>query len=933
MIPVISVNAHNGILRGKITDSQTGESLIGATVIITGTSVGASTDIDGNFDIEDIKPGIYQIDCRFISYKPVHITNVKIEANKITVKNIILYPISLGLNEVEIKAKTNRKTETALLTIQKKSSNVIEGLSAQQISNNGDGNAAAALKRVTGINVSDGKYVYVRGLSDRYSKTTLNNADIPGLDPNKNTVQMDIFPTALIENIIIYKSFSPNLPGDFTGGLVNIETRDFPEKFTLNASINLGYNTNASFNKNFLSYEGSPFDIFGFDNGFRAIPKTAQGKLPEYPNNKNLLTAITEKFNKIMEPVKQPSGANENISFSIGNQKRIGKHKKQSLGYIFGLSYKKNNSFYDNGIKALYKLGGTSDTTLIEEHKYKDTQGQTEYLWGTLLNISYKPNGNQKLGINFFKNQSGISTARYLIGKKPSDEADLYVETRKLGWLERSLNMMQINGKHYFKKLNEMKINWIGSVAYSYQNEPDMRFFTNSFFPTNENKFRYSIQSSIYAVPARYYRYLKETNYNIKTNIFFNIIKKPHSPKLKFGGNISKKYRDFSEKRFDYRFQFSQYTYNGNINDFISNKNIGSNFAEYNNTTGRNFGIYIQGNSGDDLKNSYRANQTIGAAYVMIDATIANKLHLSTGIRFEHTTINSASKDSTLQAGYLNNNDMLPALNLTYYFNDNIYLRLNLSRTLARPNFRELAPYASFNFAGGEVYVGNPNLKRTLIDNIDIRWENYLKPGEIISFGAFYKNFSNPIELTDNPKAQNTELSWENVNRAIVYGLELNVMKKLDFWNFTKNIKTNINFSFIHSKVAINPLELEAIRASNPSAKNYRPMGGQSPYILNVSVEYNNKKSKIKSNIAYNVTGPRIMVIVKGSTPNIYEQPFHSLNINLKKQLSKNFILQISMENLLNSSFTETYTFRNKEYIYRSYKTGITFEAGLNYKF
>jgi len=221
-----------------------------------------------------------------------------------------------------------------------------------------------------------------------------------------------------------------------------------------------------------------------------------------------------------------------------------------------------------------------------------------------------------------------------------------------------------------------------------------MRFFTNSYYPDNEGVYTYAIEPAIYKVPARFYRKMQEDNYNFKLNATLPLAKKEDSPKLYFGGAYSYKTRDFNEKRIDYKFQFSPNVYNGNVTEYIADENIGLNYSGYNPTTGSNFGLYIQGNPGDDLKNSYTANQSILAGYAMVDAKIHDKLKIVTGARLEQTTINSASRDSTLKSGYLNNMDILPALNLTWFVASNMNLRFNISRTLARPSFRELAPYA-----------------------------------------------------------------------------------------------------------------------------------------------------------------------------------------------------------------------------------------------
>ncbi|MCF6342469.1 MAG: TonB-dependent receptor [Bacteroidales bacterium] len=600
---------------------------------------------------------------------------------------------------------------------------------------------------------------------------------------------------------------------------------------------------------------------------------------------------------------------------------------------MFGISYKAEDFYYEKGIKGRYKLNGANDNALNTEHYYDDTQGTSQVLWGALLNLSFKISDHHKLALNLFKNQSGTNISRYMVGAKQSDDLEgLYIETRKLQWLERSLNTVQLKGGHYFEKLLKLHFDWTGAATSSYQDEPDMRFFTNSFYPGNNEKNQYAIEPSLYKVPARFYRFLKDENYNFKANFTLDFGSANNAPKLKFGGAYLYKKRDFSEKRIDYKFQFPQNIYNGDVSEFLTDENIGLNFPGYNPVTGMNFGLYVQGNPGDDLKNSYTANQQVTAAYAMVDAKLGSKLRLTAGLRYEHTLINSMSKDTTLAVGLLNNNDLLPALNLTFALNEKMNLRFNLSRTIARPTFRELAPYASEDFAGGEIYVGNANLKRTTINNIDLRWEWYSRPGEVFSAGVFYKMFTDPIELVDNPKAQNPELKWDNVARADVYGIEVDFRKKLDFWSFSRHIQLGVNFSYIYSAVDIDSVELSAIRATDPGAASTRPMSEQSPYIINGFVGYNNVKAGIDVNLVYNVTGPKIIINVKGGTPDIYAQPFHSLNFVANKTVGKQFVIGVKIKNLLNDTYAETYTFKRREYIYRQFTLGTTFELSLQYE-
>jgi len=264
--------------------------------------------------------------------------------------------------------------------------------------------------------------------------------------------------------------------------------------------------------------------------------------------------------------------------------------------------------------------------------------------------------------------------------------------------------------------------------------------------------------------------------------------------------------------------------------------------------------------------------------------------------------------------------------------NKKMNLRFNLSRTIARPTFRELAPYASEDFAGGEVYVGNASLKRTTINNIDLRWEWYMRPGEILSAGLFYKMFRDPIELVDNPKAQNPELKWENVDRADVYGLELDFRKKLDFWNFSRDFQFGFNFSYIFSAVDIDSTELLAIRATEPQASTTRPMSEQSPYIVNAFLGYNNESNGFNARLVYNITGSKIIINVKGGTPDIFVQPFNSLNLIANKTIGQHFVIEMKIKNLLNSTYTENYTFKGQDYIYQQFKPGMLFELSIKYQ-
>ncbi|MFA8300791.1 MAG: TonB-dependent receptor domain-containing protein [Hyphomicrobiales bacterium] len=928
-----TIYAQNSTFKGKIIDQETGEELIGATVLLMGTNYGSVADINGNYILDEVPAGTYDIMCQYISYNPKVVKSYNVQAGKTENLNFILEPTALSIDEVVVSAKAVRRTESAMLIMQMKSSSVIDAISSQQISKAGDSDAASALKRVTGVSVQNGKYVYIRGLSDRYMMTTLNGIIIPGLDPNRNTVQMDLFPTNILENIVVHKSFTPELPGSFTGGLVDITTRDFPEEFTLSASISLGLNTQASFNSDYLSYKGGNTDWLGIDDGTRKLPSLASGQIPKlgeidkYPE----LTKITESFNKIWKLNKTTPFLNQSYSISVGNQSKLfGK----TFGWLTALSYSNKYKYYDNGIRGKYHLVGSNSNSLVEDYKYEDKKSENSILWSAMANGSLKLSQNNTISASILYNHSGVKETRMLTGPNPEKDPEMFYQTRLLNFEERSFVSGQLKGEHLIKSMNKLKVDWITSISSSKIEQPDFRNFNNSFYITNGDTI-YEIDPAKYAVPTRFYRDLNETS--VFGKVDFKLPVKLFDNKSNFQFGLSYNYRDrtFRDKRYDFKDQNNSFT--GNVDDYFSDSNIGINAPSW--SEQMLLGVFVSNSDKNNLINSYNGDQSVGAAYLSLKLPIRKKFKILVGARLEQTLINVNSLSDEVKAGELDNLDILPSINFTYHISDKANLRLAYSRTLARPTFRELAPYASFDFMGGDIIVGNSNLQRTLIDNIDLRWEYFPRPSETVAASVFYKNFDNPIEKTYNPEAANPELTWRNVNNAKVIGLELDFRKKLDFIDLLRNFNIGINASIIYSSVDVDKAELEHIRKTEPSYPTTRVMAGQSPYIINTSLGYKNDSVGIESNLSFNVSGKRLVIVNSGGTPNIYEQPSPSLNFNISKKIGSMFKLKFALNNILNPVFKQTYTrynednsWKGQEYIYSSYKKGLNFSIGLSLK-
>lgn len=914
-----------GIIQGKVTSSESGEELIGATVLLQGTTTGSMVDIDGNYRIPNIAAGQYKLICAYISFRSDTV-DITVKDGETTSQNFSLGSSSMDIDVFVVEAKADRKNEQYLLQVKKKSATVMEVMGAKEIAKRGDGNAAAAAKRVSGLTLEGGKYVYVRGLSDRYSKTTVNRAEIPGLDPNKNAVQLDLFPTNMIENMKVIKSFTPNLPGSFTGGLVDIETKDFPEAFTFQFSSSLGFNTASSLKDNFLTYEGGGTDLFGFDDGTRDQPGSTN-KIPTLFVENSRLEKVGKSFNKEMDVSEKTSFLNQAYSLSAGNQTKLfGKN----LGFVVGLSYSKKYSLRDeDAFTNRYSLTGNVDEVdeLNPERTLKDIKSTENVLWGAIANLSYKISPNHKLGFVFLRNQNGITSTSFQEGEVPQDQPGLYLQTRALEYEQNALSSYQTKGEHYFENLSKLKIDWMYAFSQSNQSQPDLRYFSNDY-TINETTgdTNYNIQASIYPVPTRYYRELDQTTLDGKLDLELNIKEKDgKASKLKFGGAFLKQERVLREYRYNYRSQ-GLLQYDGDVAAYINDSNFvlpgpGNPVADY---------LYIE--DATERRNSYGADQSVFAGYLMGDIWATKKLRVVTGARLETTNIFVRSFDQKEKTGELDEVDILPAINTSYALTKNSNLRGAYSRTLARPSFREIAPFATYDFSTNWTIVGNPDLERTLVDNIDLRYEIFPNFGELISVGGFYKSFTNPIELVFNTEAQNAELTWRNIDKATVYGAEFEIKKKLNFIsNDIHSYNAGGNFTYVYSEVNIDAQELELIKANDPNAKETRSLFGQSPYIVNLFFGYNNDSLGLSANLSYNVSGEKVAVVIVGATPNVYQQPVNQLDFNLSKKLGKHFSLKFNAQNILNPIIKKTYDYKDQEYIFNSYKRGATYSLSIKY--
>ncbi|HAA10736.1 MAG TPA: hypothetical protein DCE41_03185 [Cytophagales bacterium] len=937
-----SVWAQNGTIRGKIMDGTFGEPMIGATVRLqSDASKGSTTDLDGNYTIGNLAAGTYNLNVSSVGFESRTIEGVVVTAGDVTVvPTLTLYEATEQLQEVVVTAEVIRDSESAMLTLQRKSSNVLDGISSEMFSRAGDSDVGSAIKRVTGVSVQGGKYVYVRGLGDRYSKTGLNGATIPGLDPNRNTVEMDLFPTNLIDNILVFKTFTPDLPADFVGGYVVVETKDFPETFTLKASASVGYNPQVHFTDDFLSFDGgSPTDWLGFDNGSRDIPDVLLNDIPEFtdvisdPSLGQDLLAASSVFDPQFSPNTTSKFLDQSYSISVGNQINIGSFP---LGFIGSLTYKRDLDNYTMGERNLYRFTGILDDENLQfDYLLGDHNSNESVLWGGMFAAALKLNNTNKVSVTYLRNQSGTQQGRILEGPETVNGNNDLFNSSTIWWTERALQSVQLRGEHAFNGGQGIKVNWISSRANTSLDQPDLRFFAYGLNRDEQGNVSTSeIRAANLFPPSHYWRGMTQLTWDNKVDVEIPFQQwSGLDAKAKVGGGYTFSNRDFFERRYEFNTPLENA---GNLtrccgddpNLYTDRDNILDDFDL--STLFSSEKVYIVDKS--VVRNTYRGEQSVTSAYAMVELPIVERLKVVGGARMEITNMLVTNADSTAPLGILDNLDILPSLTGTFFLNDKMNLRFGAFRTLARPTFREKAEYASFEFFSGGPIIGNADLERTLITNIDLRWEYFPSPTELFSFSVFAKDFTNPIERIILPEFSNQTISFRNVEQAQVAGIEMEARKNMAFISpALENLSIGGNVSLVYSVTAEDPDVLAAIRQVVPDWPETRVMFGQSPYIINAYVGYNDF-DKWESNLSFNIQGPRLIAVSQGGTPNIFEQPRADLNFNLTRQLSENLEAKFQVSNILNARYWANYPYQgNDEFVFYSYRAGTDFSVKLSY--
>ncbi len=877
-----------GRIEGRVTD-ENNQALIGATILIEGTSSGAKSDINGNFILNDLAYANYTLTIGYIGYEKKQISDIAVTSTSPVQLTISLQPAKKGLNDLVIKSSYKKESLNALLVQQKNMATISDGISAEMIRKSPDKNSGDVLKRVSGISISEGKFAIIRGLSDRYNVAMLNGSILPSSEADRKAFSFDLFPAALLDNITVIKASLPEYPAEFAGGLIELNTKDIPNENYVSIQVGSGGNSMSTGKKYYDGVNGKT-DWLGLDNHSRDLPSSFPASevfhqsSSLFTKNDRIEAAKTLTNNwgifsrNAMPPnrVIQLTGA---YSYQFKN--------KSSLGAIAAITYNRSQRFQTVSRKE-YEL----DDAFI--YHYTDSVYRDNVLAGAMLNIGYKINTRHK--ITFRSNYSINSEDQSIRRSGVQVINEQYVQSSSTNFSSNTLWVSQWAGEHTITK-QKIKLDWAATYNDIFRNTPDLKktYMIRNYNNPDDTLFRAYVPfqaSPNYS--GRFFSTLREKVYNAKADITVPFKIQGVNQHIKAGYFVQHKDRVFRSRELGYVIaDISQYN---NALELLPEDKI---FAPEN--------MNIHGYKIDDITqgtNSYTAGSDLMAAYFQFDNKFLNKFRLVWGFRYENylATVHSrTTQPIDVENKFAN---LLPSCNLTYAWNKKINLRFCASKTLSRPEFRELAPFPFYDYNTSSVLVGNTKLVQAEISNLDLRYEWYPSKGQLLTASLFYKHFNHPIEavLDAGSTAGSRSFTYGNANEARNYGVEVEFRKSLAFLSSNeKSIWHQVsvfgNMSYIRSRIQIQQ------KTASGDTTYTRALQGQSPYVINAGITANIPQWKSNVSLLYNRIGERITLIGNTYIPDLYEKPRNVLDVQIGKQCGKHAEVKLTVGDILQNAF------------------------------
>lgn len=867
--------ADPGVLEGQIINAENGQPIAGARIYIAGTPLDVTSDAQGRFRAE-VPGGSYSVSVLAPSFASQTLDAVAIPAKGSARRDIEMTPAGLELPEYVVVEPFVEGSLAAFVEERRTSAAVTDILGAEQISRAGDSDAAGALKRVTGLTLVDGKFVYVRGLGERYSSTLLNGAQVPSPDPTRRVVPLDLFPTEVLQGIVVQKTYSADMPAEFGGGTIQLRTRGVPESFFLRASTTLAY-ADGTTGKPGLRYDGGNADWRGRDGGERYAPSVfGQPRLPIDPTQ---LQAAGRELAALGYSTREQSlPANGSLGIGMGDQFIFG-DSGISLGYISAVRYAHSwdDQLEQRNTYSIFQNG------LIPAEDF--TRRSTERNIDSSIFAAIGLRIGEQHSINFTATRLRQTTDDAQIDEGLTSSGNIDRITQ-LEWVENALDTLQLDGEHSFPQLGDLYVKWQVTDADASRYSPNTR------------EFRFTFDELLQDFTFESFNQQRFDQLDDAAQDYGLDLRKPLSLgavdlTVQAGGALLERDRISSIRRF----RFSGRRPQGpifNFQDLLQPGNIGPN------------GLRVE--EGTLSSDNYSATQKLQAYYLMFD-TSWRSFRLNLGMRREDmlqqvTTVRPFDPNAEPEIGLLDTSDDLPAAAFTWSYSEKAQVRLAYSTTLSRPDIREQTR-ANFVDPLLDVRVeGNPDLQQAEIKNIDIRWEYYFNSLESFSVALFSKTFTNPIELVSVPASGNL-LQIRNADSATNVGVEFDLYKsmaEIGQLQILPNFLANVPWSDLYVGANYARIDSEIDLGENQGIQTnaLRPLQGQSKYVANASLSYQHPEGKSEATLLYNVFGERISRVGVSGLPDVFEQAFGQLDFTLSHTLPwPNWKFKMRLRNLL----------------------------------
>ncbi|TWI81301.1 outer membrane receptor protein involved in Fe transport [Lacibacter cauensis] len=909
VLVAFSATAQTSRLNGRVLN-QKNEPVAGASITVNEISKSIAADIEGRFSVNLEQGKKYTLTVTAVGYQTKMVDEVEVKNNiEENVITILLTVAAKEGTEIVIRSTARKENTSGLLSFQRNNTSLSSGLSADFIRRTPDKNTGEVLKRVSGASIQDNKFVIVRGLSDRYNQALINGAQLPSSEPDKKAFSFDVIPSQLIDNIIINKTATPDLTGEFAGGLVQIQTKDVPTKDILSIGINLGYNTQSTF-KDFVTNQRETSDWFGFDNGRRNLPegflsrnqyaklgddaKAEQSKLfrSDVFNERKITAAPIQSYNLTY---------GKGYKFSNGN----------SFGFITGLTYRNAQNIYDVN-------RNINDFVGTVERSFTDHQNRFSTSVGAVANVAFT---SRKLKVAFKNLYNQLYDDNYYVrsGKNLLDGQDINFRSSYLN--QRSLLSSQLEAEQQLSK-SGIKLKLNGNFSYNIKAQPDLR--TVSYLRSTGTNNPFSLVTD---ETGRFFSNLKDFSYGGGGTLTVPFTLADEKQTFKAGGGTLIRIRDFQSRNFRYRLD-------DNTNSSLLTLPFNEVFKQQ--YIGNGQFVYADETQNED---KYFGVSIINNGYAMFDNKFSDKIRLVWGARVENFQQFLTTVRSDLKRVIVNTSkwDILPSLNVSYSLKDKQQIRLAGYRTVARPEFREIAPFSFYDYEQNYAVSGDTTLRRSNIWNADLRYEWYPKASEGVSVAVFYKHFADPIELRALAAGSVRRYQFQNAGEAKTYGFEVEVRKGLGFIA----PKLDVLNIFTNVTVLSSAVQLSGVGANGQAQSFNRPLQGQSPYLVNVGLQFNDKKGKVNASLLYNRIGQRL-ALAGGKDQliyDIYERPRDLVDFQISTKVLKNKgELRLAVSDIFNQPFFfyENIDAKNKftrgtDRLWNSYTPGTTFTIGFTY--